>query len=120
DESFDIVISSYMVHHIRTPGKVAVFLSEVYRIAREGWLIADFDRRIYAPLLVGVAGFLLSGSRTLVSDGVKSVRRAYRAAEVNFILEEVRKAKKMSGMDCVSYPLFPYWMIRGRKSGDSV
>ena len=50
DESFDLVVSSYTVHHLRSTGKVASFFSEACRVARLGWLIADLDRRVYAPI----------------------------------------------------------------------
>jgi ubiquinone/menaquinone biosynthesis C-methylase UbiE len=116
NDSFDIVISSYMVHHIRAAGKVALFLSEVYRIARYGWLIVDLDRRVYGPLFVTLAGFLFGAPKPLVADGVKSARRAYKASELKLILNEIEKIGGISNMTCLPYPVIPYWIIGGRKN----
>lgn len=118
DNSFDIVVSSYVVHHIRTPGRVALFLSEVQRIAKGGWVIADFDRRFSGLPIVGAVGFLLSYSWILVADGIKSLRRAYRAYEINFILDEMHKINPELEMECSAYPFLPYWIIRGKKKRD--
>ncbi|MBI4115671.1 MAG: class I SAM-dependent methyltransferase [Candidatus Omnitrophica bacterium] len=115
DASFDVVISSYMAHHIRTAGKVALFLSEVYRVAKQGWLVADLDRRFYAPIFVKLAGHLFGAPSLLVSDGVKSVRRAYNVKEINLIIDEMKKLGKVSSMVCRPYPFFPYWLIKGIK-----
>ena len=115
-DSFDIVVSSYVVHHLRDVGKVASFLSEVHRVARKGWLVADLDRRLYAPFFVKLAGHLFQAPSVLISDGVKSARRAWQVSEINLILEEIQKTKNLSGMTCAPFPFFPYWLIKGRKN----
>ncbi|MDP3920418.1 MAG: methyltransferase domain-containing protein [Candidatus Omnitrophota bacterium] len=115
DNSFDIVVSSYMVHHLRTAGRVASFLSQTHRVARRGWLLVDFDRRSYGPPLVRILGTLFGGHPLIVTDGVKSIRRAYKVSEINFILQQIRKHKLLKGMICESYPVLPYWLIRGFK-----
>ena len=112
-DSFDIVVSNYMVHHIRNASKVASFLSEVHRIAHKGWLIVDLNRRSYGPIFMGVGGFLFAAPAYVKSDGIKSVRRAYRASEINFILNQM---DHLSGhMQCTALPVVPYWMIKGKK-----
>lgn len=115
DSSFDLVISSYVVHHVRTPGKVACLFSEARRVARLGWLIADFDRRLYGPWFAGMAGMLFGASWVLNADGIKSIRRAYRADEINFILRESQNLQGLSGMECRPWPFLPYWVVKGRK-----
>ena len=118
ENSFDFVVSSYVVHHLRHVEKVALFFSEIHRVAREGWLVVDLDRRFYAPVFVKLAGHLFRAPSTLISDGVKSARRAYRVSEMNSILDQIRKTKNRSGMNCTPFPIFPYWMIKGRKQAD--
>lgn len=112
DKAFDIVISNYTVHHIRTPGQVALFFEKVYRIARQGWLIVDFERRFWGPFFVFCSGIVFGASRSLVSDGIKSIRRAWKASEINFILGEMQKAGRIFGMKCKGHPFFPYWMVK--------
>ena len=116
DRSFDLVVSNYMVHHIRSTDKVGSFFSEVNRIARQGWLVVDLDRRLYGPLFVLLAGFLLKAPRILIQDGIKSARRAYRWHEINSLLNEMRKIKKIDGMLCRPHSFFPYWMVKGSRS----
>ena len=115
NDSFDIVISSYMVHHIRGMGKVALFLSEVYRLAKYGWLIADFDRRLLSPLFAKTAGFLFGARGPLLSDGVKSARRAYSSYEINQIIQGIKSVQDIGAMKCRKFPIAPYWYIRGSK-----
>lgn len=116
DGSFDFVISSYMVHHIRSAAKTAAMLSEVYRISRFGWLIADFHRSFLGPLFVFLSGYLFGGNKILVDDGVKSVRRAYKSWEINLLLHELEKQAKVESMHCTKIPAFPFWMIKGTKA----
>ena len=116
ENSFDFVVSSYMVHHLRDAEKVALFLSEVHRVARQGWLVVDLERRFSAPIFVKLAGLIFQAPSILISDGVKSARRAYRAPEINWILEEARKTKNLSRMTCTRFPFFPYWLIKGKKN----
>ncbi len=115
DESFDIAVSSYMTHHIRSAYQVGLFLHEIYRITKKGWLIADFDRRVYGPLFVGLSASLMMTPRLLISDGIKSLKRAYTTDEMNFIMKEIAATKELRGMSCQGIPFFPYWKIKGRK-----
>ncbi len=112
DEAYDFVISSYMVHHIRTPGEVASFFSEVARVARKGWLIVDFDRRLYGSAFVKISASIFGTPRVLINDGVKSVRRAYTAREINFILKEMTTTTGIHDMRCAPHPLFPFWIVK--------
>lgn len=114
DHSFDFVVCSYMVHHIRKAGQVARFLKEVYRISKQGWLIVDLNRTFYGPLFVGIGGSLFGRSKIVVEDGIKSVRRAYTTGEINLILKNLKQIGNK--MICESLPVVPYWMIKGKKA----
>lgn len=114
DQSYDIVISNYMVHHIRSATDVARFLAEVYRITAHAWMIIDFDRRWSAPGFAALGAFF-GASAELVGDGIKSARRAYRAEEINLILEGIKPYYALSEMTCKRMPLVPYWVIAGHK-----
>ena len=114
DNTFEVVLSNYMVHHIRSVHKVEDFLSEVYRVGKS-WLIVDFQRKIMGPLLMKVAVAPFFPPKVLVEDGVKSIRRAYRAREMNLLLGELKKEGRVSHMHAKPVGLLPYWMIKGRK-----
>lgn len=107
DNSFDIALSSYMVHHIRSQEQVASFFSEVYRVSRSGWLIVDLERRLIGPAFMWL-GLIFREPLMLISDGIKSVRRAYKVGEINILLK--------SPMHCRAYPVLPYWIVKGRKA----
>lgn len=115
ENSFDIIVSNYMVHHLRKASQVASFLSEVYRVAKRGWLIVDLNRRFWGPVFMGVGGFIFGASRIVNVDGIKSVRRAYKTREVNFIIQKLEKAGKVQNMHCAEFKVVPYWKIKGRK-----
>ncbi len=114
DNQVDIVISNQVLHHIRSAEKVALFLSEAYRVAGYGWMIVDLNRALRGVALMGMA-FLFRMPLPVITDGVKSVRRAYRPDEINFLIREIRKVKPVGAMICRPYPLYPYWFIRGTK-----
>lgn len=114
DDSFDVVLSSYMVHHIRNASALTGFFSEVYRVARLGWLVADLDRPFWGPAYMQMA-YVFGTHPRLVGDGVKSIRRAYRPDEINFLLGWAEGARQLEGMHCRKIPALPYWTVRGTK-----
>lgn len=115
DGSFDIVLTSSMVHHLRSAGKVALFFSEVYRVAARGWVLADLDRRFYGPGFVHWACTVFGTQDLIIADGEKSARRAYSIQEINFILQELKERGSAHNFLCRAYPGFPYWMVEGVK-----
>lgn len=116
NESIDIVMSSYVVHHIRLLRGLTAFFEEVRRVARKGWLIVDMDRRFWGPPFAWFSGYLFGASRDLVWDGVKSMRRAYTSAEISRVLRSCLTQGAWRGeMNCEPHPVFPYWMVRGVK-----
>lgn len=114
DNQFDVVLSNYMVHHIRCISKVGDFLSEVHRVGKS-WLIVDLQRKIMGPLMMQVATVPFFPPRVLLEDGIKSIRRAYRAKEMNMILSELQKEGRVRHMRATPLALLPYWMIKGHK-----
>ena len=116
DHGVDFSVSSYVVHHVRSLGKLRTFFSEIYRVSRLGWLVVDMERRFWGPPFVWATGYLFGASQPLVWDGVKSMRRAYTAEEINKVLEFLMIEGKQQGMKARSHSMFPYWILRGGKS----
>ena len=121
--SFDFVTSTFMVHHLRRPEYIVSFLAEVYRVARKGWVVMDFDRCLRGLaymqtclISANTIPFTKQALKLVVEDGVKSVRRAYLTQEINFLLKEMNAAglvpPEMTGAGC---GVFPYWVIKGHK-----
>ena len=113
----DIAISRNMVHHVRDAGDVGLFLSELYRIGREGFLVMDIDRTILGCMVMPMGVFLLEPFKLIV-DGIRSVRRAYRTSEIQFMAEEVKSLVQSKGSFKVTrtsfYPL-PMWFVAGSR-----
>ena len=115
DNSFDIVLSSYLMHHIRDLPTAARLVAEIKRIARHGWLVVDLDRK-YRGVVMMFGALLLGAPWPLVRDGIRSVRRAYRPAEINGALDALKAQRDVQGLRCQSVPPFPYWKIKGSKT----
>ncbi len=116
DESIDIVVSSYVVHHVRTLKSLTGFFEEILRVSRCGWLIVDMERRFWGPPFAWFSGYLFGGSTTLVWDGVKSMRRAYTSQEINGVLRNAVRGFGAGDMVCLPHALFPYWIVKGVKT----
>ncbi|HTL46561.1 MAG TPA: class I SAM-dependent methyltransferase [Verrucomicrobiae bacterium] len=116
DRSMDIVVSSYVVHHVRAFEKLRAFFDEILRVSRLGWMIVDMERRFWGPPFALFGGYLFGGSTPLVWDGVKSMRRAYTSEEINVLLNQVQKASAYQGMHCQPHAFFPYWFVKGLRT----
>lgn len=116
DRSVDFAVSSYVVHHVRSLEKLKTFFAEIYRVTQLGWLVVDMERRFWGPPFVWATGYLFGASGPLVADGVKSMRRAYTADEINAVLQSLEKDGRQQGMKCRSHALLPYWLVRGGKT----
>jgi len=81
DQSVDIVICSLLLHHF-DPDDAVRLLQEAARVARHAVVVCDLDRSAFAWLLTWVVTRLLSRSRLFHVDGPRSVRAAYRPAEL--------------------------------------
>lgn len=116
NESMDIIVSSYVVHHVRDLRSLTSFFEEVRRVAKSGWLIVDMERRFWGPPFAWFSGYLFGATRALVWDGVKSMRRAYTSEEINRVLRNCLAPGTWKGeMTCEPHPVFPYWKVKGTK-----
>lgn len=79
--SFDVVTASLVLHHFHTP-ELPGLLRELFRLARRALVVNDL-RRARLPLAFGRVAFpLLFRSRVSVEDGLLSIRRGFRDAEL--------------------------------------
>ena len=90
DESFDVVISNHLLHHL-TGDELSAVLDDCVRLAGDGGLVIhrDIERSRFAYLGFAAATWpfartLLAGSFIRV-DGLISIRRSYTAAELTSI-----------------------------------
>lgn len=100
--SFDVVLSSTMLHHL-DPAEAVVLLQEATRVARRRVVIADLVRSHIARIGVKLVGSIVFG-RLSRYDGAISFMRAYRPAEV----EEIAR---QAGLDCSVYRRRLYRMV---------
>ena len=102
----DIVTASLFVHHFPRAQLPAVFLA-MLSMARLGIVVNDLHRHWLAWAGIRFLTQLLSRNRMIRHDAPLSVRRGFRAAE----LEELRAAL---GLELLSYawrPLFRYLIV---------
>jgi SAM-dependent methyltransferase len=86
-ECFDVVMASHFLHHIDS-SELPEILSSLYALARRGLVINDL-RRSRIPFYFGRVAFpVLFSSRVSVSDGLVSIRRGFRDAELKAAFEE--------------------------------
>jgi ubiquinone/menaquinone biosynthesis C-methylase UbiE len=90
DGSFDVVVSSLVVHHLE-PSQLVEFINEALRTARLAVLVNDLSRG-YLHLALTYAGFIFYRSRLTRHDAPASVRRAYTAGELRELLEKTSAA----------------------------
>ena len=80
DDSFDVVHSSLVLHHLDPPGAVAV-LREMRRVSRRGVVINDLQRGRLYWWAARVLALATTRNRFTRNDGPLSVRRAYTLGE---------------------------------------
>jgi 2-polyprenyl-3-methyl-5-hydroxy-6-metoxy-1,4-benzoquinol methylase len=112
--SYDIVISSYILHHVRGEENVALMLKEIKRVAKHGWLVIDLNRKLRGIAYMWM-GLFLGEPLLLIDDGIKSLRRAYTAEEINNIVRKASTKYDLGGVNCAAYKLFPHWKVKGIK-----
>jgi len=108
ENSFDFVLSSNVIHHIRKSNEVTQCFNEIFHLARYGWLIVDLDKRLTGPLFMRLGSAFHRCSKLLSADGLKSARRAYSYQDINDLISNDQ-------MHCEPHPLYPYWLVKGRK-----
>lgn len=80
DGSFDLVVASQMTHHL-TDEEVVTHWREAWRVTRDAIFISDLHRNALLYTLVWLAMHLIRADRTLIEDGLISVRRGFRRNE---------------------------------------
>jgi 2-polyprenyl-3-methyl-5-hydroxy-6-metoxy-1,4-benzoquinol methylase len=84
--TFDYVIASLLLHHVDPPDTCTA-LAALDRLAEHGLIVSDLQRTWSAYLVIGAVSWLF-GNAMVRHDGPVSVRRAFRAHE----LEELARA----------------------------
>jgi hypothetical protein len=88
-ESFDVVMASQFLHHF-DGAEVAEILTGLYSLTRGALVVSDL-RRARVPYLFGRVAFpLLFTSRVSVNDGLISIRRGFRRAELARAFHDAR------------------------------
>ncbi len=110
DHQFDIVYSNYTVHHLRRADQVVDFFGELSRVGRAGF-VADLDRRLTTPFYCAMIG-LFGTSWPVVSDGIRSARRAYSAEEIDFLFAVSGRPASRALGKCEPRRSLPHWIVK--------
>ncbi len=111
--SFDVVTASLFLHHFDAE-EVPEVLRQLFALAR-GALVVNDLHRAHVPWLFARAVFPFAfESEVSVQDGLLSIRRAFRPAEL-------REAFRQAGLPAVTVRrAFPYRLIAvARRNGDA-
>lgn len=84
-KSVDLVLASQLAHHL-APETLVRLAREWTGLARVGVAVADLRRSRVAALGFPVAGRVLGFDGNTLRDGVTSIRRGFRAAELRGLL----------------------------------
>lgn len=84
-ERFDLVLSNHVLHHL-APADLDLFAEEARRLSRGLVLLGDIERgrTAYGLYAIGITPF--APGTFLRTDGLRSIRRSYRAAELAAVL----------------------------------
>lgn len=102
ERSYDIVISLHVLHHIQPAEILQEMLRDIMRVTNKEFFMVDFDRRYGTVPMMLLLKFLIGINNVLYSDGVKSARRAYTAAEMRIALDNAN----VGDFTCTSDPLY--------------
>lgn len=80
-ETFDLVVSNHVLHHLDADA-LASFADDSLTLARGPVLHADIARGRVAYALYGIGVAPLAPGTFLRTDGLRSIRRSYRPAEL--------------------------------------
>lgn len=81
DQSFDFVLCSKTLHHMKEPEAVAA-LREMLRVARRGYIVMDLRRSWIAYLLIYLLTRIFTRNRMTRFDGPLSVLKSFTASEL--------------------------------------
>ena len=102
----DIVTASLFLHHFPNR-QLATVLSEMQQAAHLGVVVNDLHRHRFAWAFIRAATRLLSDNRLIRHDAPLSVRRGFRAAELDRLKNDARLEQLTYGWR----PLFRYLII---------
>jgi SAM-dependent methyltransferase len=114
-QQVDIVIASLFLHHIPTR-QLASVLDSLQRAARLGVVINDLHRHWLAWAFIKTATRLFSGNRLIRHDAPLSVRRGFRAGDLE-------RLKNKAGLKHLTYyrrPFFRYLIVLPTTNGDKL
>ncbi len=80
--SFDIVLCSLALHHLKTPDAIAV-VREMYRLSTTGFIVNDLSRSTHAAWVVRLFTELTMRNPLTLNDSFASVLRAFTPAEMS-------------------------------------
>lgn len=87
DKSIDVVTCSLFLHHF-AEAEVVEILREAARVARRGIVVSDLSRSRLALVLTWITTRIVSRSRLFHVDGPRSVRNAFRPAELTALARQ--------------------------------
>jgi 2-polyprenyl-3-methyl-5-hydroxy-6-metoxy-1,4-benzoquinol methylase len=86
-EQFDFVISNHLLHHL-SDEEVRRLLDQVAQVTRLRAVMNDLTRSAVSWAFFGAVSWPTRGSSFLAPDGMRSIRRSYRADELRSLLPE--------------------------------
>lgn len=84
-ETFDLVLSNHVLHHLEA-AEFAEFAADTRALATGTVMHADIERGRLAYALYGIGITALERGTFLRTDGLRSIRRSYRAEELESAL----------------------------------
>ena len=105
DRSVDLVLMSQVAHHLSADAVVELFHAAA-RVARIGVVVADLRRDRLAQMLFEVGARLLRFHRVTRLDGITSIARGYRPAELEALAAragQVAEARDRPGWRVVAW-----------------
>ncbi|WP_224985092.1 methyltransferase domain-containing protein [Geomonas agri] len=103
DHSFDIVLCSKTLHHLKEPEAVTV-MREMLRVARRGFIVMDLRRSWIAYSLIYLLTRIFTSNRMTRYDGPLSVLKA-------FTDDELREWAVKAGAASVEVHREPFWLL---------
>lgn len=85
--SFDVVVTSQMVHHLSDP-KVKLLLEEAWRVTRRALVVCDLHRNVGLYLLLRLLFCFQKHAASFKADGLISVKRGWRVGELAQLARE--------------------------------
>jgi 2-polyprenyl-3-methyl-5-hydroxy-6-metoxy-1,4-benzoquinol methylase len=91
---FDFVIGNHLLHHLTEP-EIAELLEDAEALAEYSVAFNDLSRSIFAWLGFAVFGRLVFHRSFVVTDGLRSIRRSFRARELEALAPPGWKVQRL-------------------------